>query len=126
MGMNGLRKRMWLLLILPGAFFVTVFMLIPLFSILLSTFFPENRFSMDNYVRLVQSIVFPAGLCTACGSGLLGTFLCTVLGFPVLIHQSLFQDGRTDDGYNPVFPMFPVSHPRSFGYGWSSWAVKEL
>ena len=34
--MNGLRKRMWLLLILPGAFFVTVFMLIPLFSILLS------------------------------------------------------------------------------------------
>ena len=46
---NGIRKQAWLLLILPGVLFVTVFMLIPLFSIVISTFFPEDTFTLNNY-----------------------------------------------------------------------------
>ena len=36
-----MRKSFWLLLVLPGSLFITVFMLIPLFSVVISTFFPE-------------------------------------------------------------------------------------
>ena len=55
---GGMGKRVWLLLILPGALFVTVFMLIPLFSIVISTFFPEDSFTLNNYGKLLQSVYF--------------------------------------------------------------------
>ena len=43
-----LRKAFWLLLVLPGSLFITLFMLIPLFSVVISTFFPESSFTLGN------------------------------------------------------------------------------
>ena len=58
MAKSRLGKYAWLMLILPGVFFVTVFMLIPLFSILLSTFTSDSAFSLNNYGKLMQSVYF--------------------------------------------------------------------
>ena len=52
MAKQGARRWMWLLLVLPGILFVTVFMLIPLFSVILSTFFPDTSFSFGNYIMM--------------------------------------------------------------------------
>ena len=55
---SGKRACVWLALILPGVFFVTIFMLIPLFSILVSTFFSDSIFTLENYGKLLPSTYF--------------------------------------------------------------------
>ena len=51
-----MRKSFWLLLVLPGSLFITVFMLIPLFSVVISTFFPESSFTLSNYSGLIRNV----------------------------------------------------------------------
>ena len=114
--MNGLRKRMWLLLILPGAFFVTVFMLIPLFSILLSTLFSESTFTLGNYGRLVQSTYFQQVFGRSVRLSLLSTLLCALLGFPCAYYISRYSKRKGMMMALAVFPMFTSPVIRSFSW----------
>ncbi|MBR4038723.1 MAG: hypothetical protein IKJ11_01340, partial [Clostridia bacterium] len=50
------KKWIWLLLVLPGVLFVTLFMLIPLFSLCMTSFFPDQSFSFSSYFSLFRDV----------------------------------------------------------------------
>ena len=43
---------------LPGVLFVVFFMLIPLFSLCLTSFFPDEHFSLSSYFSLFGDVYF--------------------------------------------------------------------
>ena len=114
--MNGIRKRARLLLILPGVLFVTVFMLIPLFSILISTFFPDSSFSFDNYTKLLPSVYFHQVFGRSVRLSLLSTVLCALLGFPCAYYISRHSKRKGMMMALAVFPMFTSPVIRSFSW----------
>mgnify|MGYP002626059614 CR=1 FL=1 len=83
-----LRKHFWLLMVLPGTLFITMFMLIPLFSVILSTFFPDSSFTLDSYTTLFRSVYFQQVFGRSVRLSLLSTLLCGVLGFPCAYYIS--------------------------------------
>ena len=113
---NRLGKTVWLLLILPGVFFISVFMLIPLFSILFSTFFPDRAFSLDNYGKLLQSVYFQQVFGRSVRLSLLSTALCALLGFPSAYYISRYSKRKGMMMALAVFPMFTSPVIRSFSW----------
>ena len=113
---NGLRKQAWLLLILPGVLFVTVFMLIPLFSILISTFVPDSVFTFENYGKLLQSVYFQQVFGRSVRLSLLSTALCALLGFPCAYYISRYSRRKGMMMAFAVFPMFTSPVIRSFSW----------
>ncbi len=114
--MNGIRKQMWLLLVLPGVLFVTVFMLIPLFSILISTFVPDGDFTFDNYGKLLQSVYFQQVFGRSVRLSLLSTAICALLGFPCAYYISRYSRRKGMMMAFAVFPMFTSPVIRSFSW----------
>ena len=113
---NGIRKQAWLLLILPGVLFVTVFMLIPLFSILISTFVPDSVFTFENYGKLLQSVYFQQVFGRSVRLSLLSTALCALLGFPCAYYISRYSRRKGMMMAFAVFPMFTSPVIRSFSW----------
>ena len=113
---NGMRKAMWLLFVLPGVIFVTVFMLIPLFSIMISTFVPEESFSFDNYIKLFRSVYFQQVFGRSVRLSLLSTALCALLGFPSAYYISRYSKHKGVMMALAVFPMFTSPVIRSFSW----------
>ena len=116
MAKNVLRRGAWLLLILPGVIFVTVFMLIPLFSILISTFSADGAFSLDNYGKLIQSVYFQQVFGRSVRLSLLSTGLCALLGFPGAYYISRYSKRKGMMMALAVFPMFTSPVIRSFSW----------
>ena len=116
MAKNVLRRGAWLLLILPGVVFVTVFMLIPLFSILISTFSADGAFSLDNYGKLIQSVYFQQVFGRSVRLSLLSTALCALLGFPSAYYISRYSKRKGMMMALAVFPMFTSPVIRSFSW----------
>ncbi|MBR3019707.1 MAG: ABC transporter permease [Clostridia bacterium] len=116
MAKSALRRGIWLLLILPGVIFVTVFMLIPLFSILMSTFFADGGFSLDNYGKLIQSVYFQQVFGRSVRLSLLSTVLCAALGFPCAYYISRYSKRKGMMMALAVFPMFTSPVIRSFSW----------
>ena len=116
MAKNVLRQSAWLLLILPGVIFVTVFMLIPLFSILISTFSADGAFSLDNYGKLIQSVYFQQVFGRSVRLSLLSTGLCALLGFPGAYYISRYSKRKGMMMALAVFPMFTSPVIRSFSW----------
>lgn len=116
MAKNVLRRGAWLLLILPGVVFVTVFMLIPLFSILISTFSADGAFSLDNYGKLIQSVYFQQVFGRSVRLSLLSTVLCALLGFPSAYYISRYSKRKGMMMALAVFPMFTSPVIRSFSW----------
>ena len=52
------RKNRWIAaaLVLPGVLFIVFFMLVPLFSLCLTSFFPGERFSLSSYFSLFGDV----------------------------------------------------------------------
>ena len=113
---GGKRHVIWVLLILPGVFFVTVFMLIPLFSILISTFFEDSIFTLDNYTKLIRSVYFQQVFGRSVRLSLLSTLLCTLLGFPSAYYISRYSRRKGLMMALAVFPMFTSPVIRSFSW----------
>lgn len=109
-------KGIWLLLILPGVLFVTVFMLIPLFSILISTFFADSAFTLDHYGKLLQSVYFQQVFGRSVRLSLLSTAICALLGFPCSYYISRFSRRKGLMMALAVFPMFTSPVIRSFSW----------
>ena len=116
MAKSRLGKYAWLMLILPGVFFVTVFMLIPLFSILLSTFTSDSAFSLNNYGKLMQSVYFQQVFGRSVRLSLLSTALCALLGFPCAYYISRYSRNKGMMMALAVFPMFTSPVIRSFSW----------
>ncbi len=116
MAKQGARRWMWLLLVLPGILFVTVFMLIPLFSVILSTFFPDTSFSFGNYITLFTSKYFQQVFGRSVRLSLLSTVLCAVFGFPTAYYISRYSKQKGMMMALAVFPMFTSPVIRSFSW----------
>ena len=111
-----LRNNIWVLLVLPGVIFVTVFMLIPLFSIVISTFFPDSSFSFQNYISLFGSKYFQQVFGRSVRLSLLSTLLCALFGFPTAYYISRYARQKGVMMALAVFPMFTSPVIRSFSW----------
>ena len=113
---SGKRACVWLALILPGVFFVAIFMLIPLFSILVSTFFSDSIFTLENYGKLLRSTYFQQVFGRSVRLSLLSTLLCALLGFPCAYYISRYSKRKGLMMALAVFPMFTSPVIRSFSW----------
>ncbi len=111
-----MRKSFWLLLVLPGSLFITVFMLIPLFSVVISTFFPESSFTLSNYSGLIRNVYFQQVFGRSVRLSLLSTLLCALLGFPCAYYISRYSKHKGIMMAFAVFPLFTSPVIRSFSW----------
>ena len=111
-----MRKSFWLLLVLPGSLFITVFMLIPLFSVVISTFFPESSFTLANYSGLIRNVYFQQVFGRSVRLSLLSTLLCALLGFPCAYYISRYSKHKGIMMAFAVFPLFTSPVIRSFSW----------
>ena len=110
------RSRIWLLLVVPGVFFVVFFMLVPLFSLCFSSFCDEAGFSLSNYFRLFGDVYFQQVFVRSLRLSLLSTAVCAVLGFPTAYYISKYSRHKGMMMAFAVFPMFTSPVIRSFSW----------
>ena len=110
------RSRIWLLLVVPGVFFVVFFMLVPLFSLCFSSFCDEAGFSLSNYFRLFGDVYFQQVFVRSLRLSLLSTAVCAVLGFPTAYYISKYSKHKGMMMAFAVFPMFTSPVIRSFSW----------
>ena len=106
----------WPLLILPGALFVILFMLVPLFSLCFATFFPDQSFSLSSYFSLFRDTYFQQVFMRSMRLSLLSTFVCALLGFPTAYYISKYSRHKGMMMAFAVFPMFTSPVVRSFSW----------
>ena len=110
------KTRTWLLLVVPGVFFVVFFMLIPLFSLCFSSFYTDTGFTLSNYFRLFGDVYFQQVFVRSLRLSLLSTVVCAVLGFPTAYYISKFSKHKGMMMAFAVFPMFTSPVIRSFSW----------
>ena len=110
------KNWIWLLLILPGTLFVTFFMLVPLFSLCMTSFFPEQSFSFASYFKLFKDAYFQQTFVRSLRLSLLSTFMCALLGYPTAYYISKYSRHKGMMMAFAVFPMFTSPVVRSFSW----------
>ncbi|MEA5135407.1 MAG: ABC transporter permease [Candidatus Fimivivens sp.] len=107
----------WLLLMLPGILFVTVFMLIPLCLLAVTTVSPQSgTFSLEAYTAMFGGEYFRQVFSRSLRLSLLSTAVCAVLGFPTAYYISRFSKHKGMLMALAVFPMFTSPVIRSFSW----------
>lgn len=114
--MNRKKNRVWLVPVLPGVFFVVFFMLIPLFSLCFTSFFPDQSFSFSSYIALFQDPYFQQVFMRSLRLSLLSTVVCALLGFPTAYYISKHSRHKGMMMAFAVFPMFTSPVIRSFSW----------
>ena len=110
------KTKVWLLLVVPGVFFVVFFMLIPLFSLCFSSFYQEAGFTRANYFKLFGDVYFQQVFLRSLRLSLLSTAVCAVLGFPTAYYISKYSKHKGMMMAFAVFPMFTSPVIRSFSW----------
>ena len=110
------KTKVWLLLVVPGVFFVVFFMLIPLFSLCFSSFYDDAGFTLANYFRLFGDMYFQQVFLRSLRLSLLSTAVCAVLGFPTAYYISKYSRHKGMMMAFAVFPMFTSPVIRSFSW----------
>ena len=110
------KSKIWLLLVVPGVFFVVLFMLIPLFSLCFSSFYGDAGFTLANYFRLFGDVYFQQVFLRSLRLSLLSTAVCAVLGFPTAYYISKYSKHKGMMMAFAVFPMFTSPVIRSFSW----------
>ena len=110
------KNWIWLLLVLPGTLFVTFFMLVPLFSLCMTSFFPDQSFSFSSYFKLFQDAYFQQTFVRSARLSLLSTFMCALLGYPTAYYISKYSRHKGMMMAFAVFPMFTSPVVRSFSW----------
>ena len=110
------KTKVWLLLVVPGVFFVVFFMLIPLFSLCFSSFYQEAGFTLANYFKLFGDVYFQQVFLRSLRLSLLSTAVCAVLGFPTAYYISKYSKHKGMMMAFAVFPMFTSPVIRSFSW----------
>lgn len=111
------KTKVYWLFILPGCLFLAVFMLIPLFSLILKTFFDESgAFTLGSYFSLLESIYFKQVFARSIRLSLISTLVCAVLGFPTAYYISKYSKNKGILMALAVFPMFTSPVIRSFSW----------
>ena len=110
------KSKIWLVLVVPGVFFVVFFMLIPLFSLCFSSFYGDTGFTLANYFRLFGDVYFQQVFLRSLRLSLLSTAVCAVLGFPAAYYISKYSKHKGMMMAFAVFPMFTSPVIRSFSW----------
>lgn len=110
------KNYIWLLLVLPGVLFVVFFMLVPLFSLCFTSFFPEQSFSLSSYFKLFQDAYFQQTFVRSVRLSLLSTFMCALLGYPTAYYISKYSKHKGMMMAFAMFPMFTSPVVRSFSW----------
>lgn len=111
------KTKVYWLFLLPGCLFIAFFMLIPLFTLVLKTFFNEaGGFSLNNYFVLFQSTYFQQVFWRSIRLSLISTIVCAVLGFPTAYYISKYSKNKGMLMALAVFPMFTSPVIRSFSW----------
>ena len=110
------KNYIWLLLVLPGMLFVIFFMLVPLFSLCFTSFFPEQSFSFSSYFKLFQDAYFQQTFVRSVRLSLLSTFMCALLGYPTAYYISKYSRHKGMMMAFAMFPMFTSPVVRSFSW----------
>lgn len=110
------KSKIWLVLVVPGVFFVVFFMLIPLFSLCFSSFYGDTGFTLANYFRLFGDVYFQQVFLRSLRLSLLSTVVCAVLGFPTAYYISKYSKHKGMMMAFAVFPMFTSPVIRSFSW----------
>jgi len=113
---NRKKNYVWPFLVLPGILFVTLFMLIPLFSLCMTSFFPDQSFSLSSYFSLFKDVYFQQTFARSIRLSLLSTFMCALLGFPSAYYISKYSRHKGMMMAFAVFPMFTSPVVRSFSW----------
>lgn len=77
-----MKKRYLYLLLLPGVLFLTIFMIVPIFLTIGTTFFNESGFTIQGYLDFFKDRYFIEILLTTLRVSLFTTIICILLGFP--------------------------------------------
>ena len=112
------RKNRWIAaaLVLPGVLFIVFFMLVPLFSLCLTSFFPGERFSLSSYFSLFGDVYFQQVFVRSLRLSLLSSALCALLGFPTAYYIAKHSRHKGMMMALAVFPMFTSPVIRSFSW----------
>ncbi len=111
------KTKIYWLFILPGCIFLAVFMLIPLFTLIIQTFFDEaGSFSLTGYLSLLESTYFKQVFGRSIRLSLISTLACGVLGFPTAYYISKYSKNKGMLMALAVFPMFTSPVIRSFSW----------
>ena len=112
------RKKNWVaaVLVLPGVLFVVFFMLVPLFSLCLTSFFPDESFSLSSYFSLFGDLYFQQVFMRSLRLSLLSTAICALLGFPTAYYIAKHSRHKGMMMAFAVFPMFTSPVIRSFSW----------
>ncbi len=114
--MSRKKNLLGILLVVPGVLFVVFFMLVPLFSLCLTSFFPEQSFSFSSYWGLFKDVYFQQVFMRSMRLSLLSTFVCALLGFPTAYYISKHSKHKGMMMAFAVFPMFTSPVIRSFSW----------
>ncbi|MBR5224978.1 MAG: ABC transporter permease [Clostridia bacterium] len=114
--MSRKKNLLGMLLVVPGVLFVVLFMLVPLFSLCLTSFFPQQSFSLSSYWGLFKDVYFQQVFVRSMRLSLLSTFVCAVLGFPSAYYISKHSRHKGMMMAFAVFPMFTSPVIRSFSW----------
>ncbi|RJG20625.1 ABC transporter permease [Paenibacillus thiaminolyticus] len=112
-----MKKRFLWLLLLPGLLFLTVFMIIPIFLTIGSTFFNEGQFTIQGYVKLLGDPYILKILLTTLEVSLVTTAVCILIGFPTAYYISK-KKARVKGILLALalFPMLTSAIVRSFSW----------
>lgn len=111
------KKHIWIFMLLPGILFLAVFMLIPLFSLLITTVRPDGgSFSLSAYGSILSSTYFQQVFVRSLKLSLLSTVLCALLGYPAAYYIAKFSRNKGMLMALAVFPMFTSPVIRSFSW----------
>ncbi|UNK18691.1 ABC transporter permease [Paenibacillus sp. N3/727] len=110
-------KKPFVWLLLPGLLFLTVFMVIPIFMTIGSTFFREGQFTIEGYIKLLSDPFMLKILGTTLQVSAITTIACILIGFPVAYYISK-QKARTKGILLAlaIFPLMTSAIVRSFSW----------
>lgn len=110
-------KKTLLMLVLPGVIFIVVFMVIPLFMLLFTSFYPDGgSFSLSGYSAIFGSTYFKQVFLRSLRLSVLTTAVCLLLGFPTAYFVAKYTNHKGILMAFAVFPMFTSPVIRSFSW----------
>ncbi|MGM0900440.1 MAG: ABC transporter permease [Bacillota bacterium] len=112
-----MKKQYIYLLLLPGVLFLTVFMILPIFLTVGTTFLGENGFTLQGYLEFFKDQYFIGILLTTLRVAIMTTIVCILIGFPAAYFISkLGPRQKAIMLLLTIFPLLTSPVVRSFSW----------
>lgn len=101
-----MKKNKIYLLLIPAFIFLMIFMVIPLFNILTSSFQQEGQYTLQGYINFFQDSYYVGIYLRTLRVAVVTTILAVIMGFPTAYFISLL--GKKYRGIFIIFAVFPL------------------